>query len=53
MLLAGMIDVFVGTRETTSKQIKAVGDKRVFLDRVDQCLRTAKKDGRYLELVGK
>lgn len=78
MLLAGMIDIFVDTRETTlwrakqmnsldkimildfdiqtknyyvtiSKQSKVVDDKRAFLDKLDQCLTAAKKDGRYAE----
>ncbi|NTW67475.1 MAG: hypothetical protein HGB21_14400, partial [Nitrospirae bacterium] len=49
-----ILDYDIQTKDyfiTVSKQSQAVGDKRVFLDKVDQCLRAAKKDGRYLELV--
>jgi ABC-type amino acid transport substrate-binding protein len=82
MLLAGMIDIFVDTRETTlwrakqmkaldkikildfdiqtkdyfvtiSKQSKIIGDKRAFLEKLDQSLRAAKGDGRYAVLAKK
>lgn len=82
MLLAGMIDVYVDTRETilwrakqmnaldkirildfdirtrdyfvtVSKQSKNVKDGNHFLEAIDQCIRTAKKDGTYDNIAAK
>jgi len=82
MLLAGMIDVFVDTSDTTlwrakqmnaldkirivdfdiqtkdyfvtvSKQSTVIKDKVYFLEKIDQCVRETKQDGRYIKISEK
>ena len=38
---------------TVSKQSKIIKDKHSFLNKLDQCINSAKKDGRFAEIASK